>query len=1124
MNSIKTVGSINEGNEYLFISETFKESDKSVLYIARNDKEIFKIRKKLEWVLPQINIQVFRSWDQIPYDNVSPSKEIQSERINCLYQIINNNSPKIIITSVNAIIQKTISRDFINNYFIKISRGNKLDFNNFLKKLNFLGYERVSLVREKSEFAVRGSIIDIFISNITNPIRIDFNNDEIENVNEFDKITQKKIKKINSDILIGPSCEILLNNNTINLFRKNFRKIFLDYRLSKIYNIFSESIIPNGGENYFTLFYKSTSSIFDYCKNFNVIINSEFDKLLETRLENINDYYLARIDNGEKFILDNSFSYLDNQIINNYFKQINLIKLNEFKIEKESNFKIKKVPNLSSIKKEIDFEFIRKFLEYNSKKNIIICCRSRGSKERLKEITYKNLSIKSKDIDNYDQINEINIYITILEIEESVEFENYIYLNEKSLLGYNLLTTKNTNRNRELFFEEINKFTTNCILVHSDYGFCKFIDINKIDLNNSQHDCVKLEFANNQKLLLPIENINIVTKYSEDSKNIKLDHLGNANWQKRKANAKNKIKDIAKKMMSIAAKRHNSSSYKINFNQSLYEKFSNTFQYVETDDQLKVIEDVKNDFLSKVPADRLIVGDVAFGKTEIIIRATFLAATSKIQSLVLVPTTLLSRQHYINFSQRLNAFGIEVRELSRFIKPSEKKKIYFDIENGKADVIIGTHSLLNDKINFKKLGLIIYDEEQKLGTQQKEKLKSKSPRAHVISLSATPIPRTLSLSLSGIRDLSLILTPPYERLSIRTYISVFDKITIKEAIKREIYGRKNSVFYVTPRRKDIPFIENFIKEYLPEVKYVIAHGKLKPEILEERILKFYNKEIPLLISTNIIENGLDFPHVNTIIINRSNIFSLSSLYQLKGRVGRSVKRGYAYLTYLEKDITENARKRLNIINSFEDIGSGFNIASQDLNLRGGGSIIGEEQSGFIKDVGVELYHQMLEDEINLQKIKILKKEETIKKTDFEPTIRIPEKIYIPDNYINDLDVKMSMYKRISLITNDKEKDNLIVELIDRFGKLPLEVNNLFKLIQIKIMCIKFNIELIDFGRKGILFSFYKNLPLNREKILKLAMSNKKFIIRNDLRLFFDFNGVLEDNRFELIKKIINKIN
>jgi len=500
----------------------------------------------------------------------------------------------------------------------------------------------------------------------------------------------------------------------------------------------------------------------------------------------------------------------------------------------------------------------------------------------------------------------------------------------------------------------------------------------------------------------------------------------------------------------------------------------------------------------------------------------FLAAKSNIQSIVFVPTTLLSRQHYNNFLKRFSLFNITIAEVSRLITQKEKKQIIDDCIKGKIDILIGTHALLSDKLSFKNLGLIIYDEEQKLGTLQKEKFKEITPNAHVLSLSATPIPRTLSMSLSGIRDLSLILTAPFERLAVRSYVAKFDEITIKEAIKREVYGRKNGVYFVTPRKKDIPFIENFLKEFLPEIKYVVTHGQLTPSLLESRISKFYNQEVPLMISTNIIENGLDLPHVNTIIVYRSNLFSLASLYQLKGRVGRSSKRGYAYITYKENELKDNAKKRLSIINSAESLGSGFNIASQDLDMRGGGSIIGEEQSGFIREIGTELYHQMLEEEILFQK-QIISNDIQVKNI-FQPTIKIPEEIFIPENYIDDLDLRLSIYKRISSVNNNHELSSLIIELRDRFGSIPKQLNNLFNLIEIKILCIEYNVNQFEFSRKGIVIGFYKNNPKNPQKLLDLSMNrHSHFILRPDQKLFYDFKGYLNSSRFKLSKQILEQI-
>ena len=1012
------LGSIPSGSEPFAIAEDFININKSILYVARDDREIFKIKEKLIWLLPSTEILVYRSWDQIPYDNVSPSKEIQSERIRTLIQLSKKNK-KIILTSVNAIIQKTINKTHLNRNLIEIFVNKKINFNNFILQLSSLGYERTSVVRDKTEFAIRGSIIDIFIVGYEKPIRIDFFDDKIESIHLFDQITQKRLNKFeDSKCLIYTSSEMFLNDESINLFRKKFRELFSNYRLSHIYHSFSEGVFPAGGEQFSPLFNEKMDTLFTFLQNTKIIITSQFNNLLDLRIENINDFYNARKDLNENFYLEPSQLYLGIEEINSLIKKFDLIYLQEFNKENNINSNIKKIPNLSSIRKEIDFNFIKKFFDIHKiSKQIIICCRSIGSIDRVNKIIFENLSIKLNYINNLNEIiKDSNFFVTNLRVEDSFEVGNFIFINEKSLFGYNFSTTDKRNKNKEVFFEEINRLTKGSILVHSDYGLCRFLNIVKIDVDNSSHDCVELEFANNQKLFLPVENLNYVTKYGNDeNQNINLDKLGSYHWQKRKAEAKNKIKDAASKLISIAAKRLQSSSYSINTEPNDYDKFSSTFPFIETDDQLNAIEDVIGDFKKNIPSDRLIVGDVAFGKTEVIIRAVFLASKSNLQSIILVPTTLLSKQHYENFTKRFKPFGIKVCQISRFVSNKDKLNIINEIKEGEVKVIVGTHALLSDKISFKKLGLIIYDEEQKLGTQQKEKLKHIAPKAHVISLSATPIPRTLSMSLSGIRDLSLILTAPYERLSVRTFISPFDQFTIVEAIKREILGRKNGVYFVTPRKKDIPFLEKFMRENLPEVKYIVAHGQLAPKILEERISKFYNQEVPLMISTNIVENGLDLPHVNTIIIYRANLFSLSGIYQLKGRVGRSSKRGYAYLTYNEKELTENGRRRLSVINSFDQLGSGFNISSQDLDMRGGGSIIREEQSGFIREIGTELYHQMLEEEILKQKQKITNEKNISNLYLFQPTIKIPEEIFISQDYIDDLDLRMSMYKRISSI-------------------------------------------------------------------------------------------------------------
>ena len=1131
MYKIDKIGSIYRGTEHFYISKYFDNNNHSVTYIARDDREIFQVKEKLKWLLPGIKILIFRSFDQIPYDKVSPSKEIQSERIKTLYELISNKENNyIILTSVNAIIQRIVDKKFIKNNFILINKKKKYDFNTLIFNLIKFGYQRTSIVREKAEFSVRGNIIDIFLIDNKNPIRLDFVNNTLESIKEFDFLTQKTFQKLNKkQLYINPSSEILLTKKTISLFRENFRINFPNYRKSEFYHSISQGLLSKGIEQFLPFFYNNLANIFNYCSNSIFFLNSDFNDLLKNRIENINDFYKVRINSDDIYNINPKELYLSNNEIFACLSKNKVYQFQNFIISKGINFDLKIQPNLSSIKKEIDFNFIKKFIETHLiNKIIIICAQSKGSLSRINKILFENISINPIEIFSLDNSNILkgNVYITVLKLEESVLYEDKIFLNEKSLFGYNFVSISKKFKQKEIFFEEINKFSLGNILVHIEYGFCRFNGIKKLNINNSLHDCLELEFADFEKLFLPVENLNYISRYGNEETKINLDKLSSSSWQKRKSETKNRIKEIANKLISTAAKRFLSNSPKFEFDPNKYDKFASTFPFVETEDQLNAIEDIKSDFIKKHPTDRLIVGDVAYGKSEIIIRAIYLASNSSLQSLVLVPTTLLARQHYYNFSNRFNAFGIKLKQLSRLVTINEKNKIFNELESGKLNCVIGTHALLSEKIKFKNLGLIIIDEEQHFGVKTKEKLKKLSSNAHIISLSATPIPRTLQLSLSGIRELSLILTPPFERLSIRTYICLFDKITIKEAIKREVIGRKGGVFWVTPRKRDIPFLEKFLKEELPSINYTVAHGKLPAKILEKRVSEFYDKKVPILISTNIIESGLDLPNINTIVIHRANMFGLSQLHQLRGRVGRSANnRGYAYLTYLKEiDLNNNSSKRLKIINTFDKLGSGFNIASSDMDLRGSGNIVGTAQSGFIKEVGIELYNQLLEEEIIKQKNLIFKTKKITKYNSFQPIIKLSEPIFIPDYYINDIDVKISLYKRIALIYTNKEKEDIMIEMIDRFGDLPQEVINLFKLIEIKILCYQENIEKIDYGKKGILFTFFKSKPNNPKKLIKLSTQFNKYKIkiRPDNKIFYDLQDIIIKDKFILVKKLINQ--
>ncbi|PPR46358.1 MAG: Transcription-repair-coupling factor [Alphaproteobacteria bacterium MarineAlpha5_Bin9] len=1122
------IGNIDDGLEFIYINKHYYNNQKSIMYIGSNDKEIIDIEEKLKWFLPNKKIFIFKSWDNIPYDAVSPNINIQSHRIRILNKLTQNKDKIILLISTSSLIQKVPFNDIFENNIIDISKAKLYNFSDLISKLINLGYKRTSLVNENGEFSVRGSIIDIFLANYNSPLRIDFFDNKIESIKLFDPVNQKSFKNINYDnIKIFPTKEIILSKEKILDFKTKFRKYFNNYRASEIYNNLNNLNNISGIENFLPLFHKKIVSIFDYLNEFDIILKQDFNDLISDKYEQIHEFYNARINNQEKFNLHPSELYFSYDEIKKKLLNYNIYNLNKFSIKNGLNLNIKFQQKLSSFKKELDNNFIKQYFNANSSKKIIVCTKTDININRIKKFFFDNLSINLIELDNFSKIVNFsqNYFITILSLENSLIYEDYIFLNEKTIFGYNLTSFRKSNKNK-YFLDSLSTFTKNSILVHSDYGFCKFNNIVKLKINEYLHECIELEFYDKQKLYLPIENSNLISKYSNDPTKIILDKLSGTSWFKRKLKVKRKILEIADFLIKNAAKRFISKSPKIIFNNIKYEKFSSTFPHIETEDQMKTFSDIIDDFSKDYPTDRLVIGDVAYGKSEVIIRAIFLAAQSSVQSLVLVPTTLLARQHYINFLKRLSIFNIKINHLSRLISKNDKKNILKDLESGKIDCVIGTHILLSDKLKFKNLGLIIIDEEQHFGVRAKEKLKKLSSNSHIISLSATPIPRTLQLSLSGVKELSLILTPPYNRLSIRTYISPFDKTTIKEAIKREIYGRKGGVFWVTPRKKDIPFLENFIKEELPEIKYNIAHGKLNSDQLEKKIAEFYNNEVPLLISTNIIESGLDLPNVNTIIIHRANMFGLSQLHQLRGRVGRSSNiRGYAYLTYNKNiDLNDTSTKRLKIINTFDQIGSGFNIASSDMDLRGSGNLLGVDQSGFVKEVGLELYNKLLEEEIYKLKNKIFDNKIS-EQISFEPKIKIPESIFIPDTYINDIDVKLQIYKKIVSISNNNEKEDVLLEIRDRFGILPIEVKNLFKVIEIKILCYQALIDKVEYGKNAILIKFYKNKPKNFEKVMNLSLNNNSsnFKIRPDNMLIFSINHMKKIDKFELIKKIISQL-
>ena len=733
---------------------------------------------------------------------------------------------------------------------------------------------------------------------------------------------------------------------------------------------------------------------------------------------------------------------------------------------------------------------------------MVIASYSDGARERLKGLLEDEGLSSALLIQNVSQMGKQGLYLVVWNLEQGFSTNTLTVISEQDVLGERLIRHASKRRKAENFLTEATSLSSGDLVVHVDHGIGKFHNLEVIKAVDALHECLVLEYAENSRLYLPVENVELLSKYGQEFG--LLDKLGGAAWQAKKAKLKQRIKDMAERLIRVAAERELRTAPIFEPPPGIWDAFSAKFPYQETDDQMNAIEDVVSDLTSKRPMDRLVCGDVGFGKTEVAMRAAFLASISGFQVAVIAPTTLLVRQHTQSFLDRFRGLPIEIRQLSRFVSKKIADKTRDEIQNGNVDIVVGTHALLAKNIKFKNLGLLIIDEEQHFGVQHKERLKQLRSDIHVLTLTATPIPRTLQLSLSGVRDLSIIATPPVDRLAIRTFISEFDFVTIREALLREKF-RGGQSFYVVPRVADLEEIETFLREHVPEVSYVIAHGQMPPGELDNRMNAFYDGKFDVLLATTIVESGLDIPSANTIVVHRAEMFGLAQLYQIRGRVGRSKLRAYAYMTTKARTkLTTASEKRLKVLASLDALGAGFSLASQDLDIRGAGNLLGEEQSGQIRDVGYELYQSMLEETISKIRggqIDVL----TSMDNQWSPQINLGVSVLIPETYVSDLDVRLGLYRRLSNLNKKVEFEGFAAELIDRFGKLPSEVNTLLLVVRIKSVCKKAGIGKLDGGPKGATVQFYNDKFISPEGLVEFIknqngtakIKDNKLIIRRD---------------------------
>lgn len=1060
-------------------NEAWETQRTPLLHVVRDDERLQAIQVLLSYFDPNINTIVLPAWDCLPYDRVSPNGDVSAARTKAFVSLVAGfEKPTILLVPLNAVIQRLPPLESFRNAVFTLKKGATLSRDALLSFLEKQGYQRVTTVRESGEFAIRGSIFDLFPAGAPYPVRVDCIDDEIETIKHFDPVEQTSIEIIDR-IDLMPTHEILLTPDTIAQFRSRYRELFGAVQSEDpLFEAITQGHRYPGMEHWLPLFYSKTETLFDYLpERTPIVLDHQFEAAYKERMEQIVDFYNARLEQqkAEKKGNASSLSYkpvppilafLTEDEWASVLKRPILRELYPYHTGDEGAWdaEAKQAPNIS-VQGQQNAADIYKALQLlltealAAKKKFIIACYSEGSKDRIKHLCQEHGVTIGK------------IDFILLPLEHGFIAPDMVLLTEQDLLGDRLTRVSKRRKRNETALFSVSELVVGDYVVHTEHGIGKFDGLITITVDSASHDCVCLLYADNDKLFVPVENLDVLSRFGSENASAQLDRLGGAGWQARKARVKKRLLEMAEGLIELAAKRHVSATPDISIPEGSYQEFCARFPYQETDDQERAITDVLGDLHSEKAMDRLVCGDVGFGKTEVAMRAAFVAAMAGLQVAVVVPTTLLARQHYANFTKRFKGFPIRLAQLSRMVTTTEANKTREWLEKGQVDIVIGTHALLAEKVKFQNLGLMIIDEEQNFGVKQKEKLKALRENVHVLTLTATPIPRTLQMAMSGIRDLSLMATPPVDRLAVRTSVLPFDPLIIREAILRETY-RGGQIFFVCPRLADMGEVQKMLAELVPEIKIVQAHGQMSPTDLDERMTAFYEGKYHLLLATNIIESGLDIPNANTLIVHRSDLLGLSQLYQIRGRIGRSKVRGYAYFTYKdEKILTESAKQRLHVISTLDMLGAGFQLASYDMDIRGAGNLLGEEQSGHIKEIGVELYQQMLEEA--LQSVKSGGVGEVIDH-DWAPTINLGLTVLIPEAYVPDLPVRLSLYRRLAALNEQEDVDAFAVELIDRFGPYPAEVKNLLDVMQIKHLCKMAGIERIDAGPRGAVLSFRKN--------------------------------------------------
>jgi len=1114
----------------LAIAEAASNAKRFTLLLTADSQSAERLQEELAFFAPDLPVLHFPDWETLPYDLFSPHQDIVSQRIATLYQLPEL-SHGVLVVPITTALHRLAPKRFLLGSSLVLDVGQKLDVEQMRLRLEAAGYRCVDTVYEHGEFAVRGALIDLFPMGSALPYRIDLFDDEIETLRTFDPENQRSIDKVES-IRLLPAREFPLKKEAVTGFRARFRERFdVDFRRCPIYQDLSTGITPAGIEYYLPLFYEETATLFDYLPEDSQVFSLPgIEQAAEQFWNDVRNRYEERRVDPERPLLPPAELFMP---VEDCFARLKLwprVVASQQDVEPgigRERFPAQPLPELAIESKASEpLGKLRQFLD-GFPGRVLFTAESAGRREVLLELLAR-LKLRPQEVEGWGGFlaSEERLAIAIAPLDEGLLLDEVALVAESPLFGQRVMQRRRREKSRDggdNVIKNLTELREGAPVVHIDHGVGRYQGLVTLEIEGQAQEFLLLQYADEAKLYVPVASLHLIARYTgSDDALAPLHKLGSETWQKAKRKAAEQVRDVAAELLDIYARRAARQGYAFKDPQVDYETFAAGFPFEETPDQQVAIDAVREDLLSAKPMDRLVCGDVGFGKTEVAMRAAFIAVHGGKQVAVLVPTTLLAQQHYNSFRDRFADWPVRVEVMSRFKSAKEVQNAITELADGKIDILIGTHKLLQDDVKFSNLGLVIIDEEHRFGVRQKEQLKALRGEVDILTLTATPIPRTLNMSIAGMRDLSIIATPPARRLSVRTFVMEANNPTIKEALLRELL-RGGQVYYLHNDVKTIEKCAADLQALVPEARIAIGHGQMRERDLEQVMSDFYHKRFNVLVASTIIETGIDVPSANTIIIERADKFGLAQLHQLRGRVGRSHHQAYAYLlTPPRKAMTDDAQKRLEAIANAQDLGAGFVLATHDLEIRGAGELLGEGQSGQIQAVGFTLYMEMLE-----RAVKAIRKGE---QPNLEqplgggPEINLRLPALIPEDYLPDVHARLILYKRIANAADEDGLKELQVEMIDRFGLLPEPTKNLVRLTLLKLQAEKLGITKIDAGPQGGRIEFSADTSVDPMVLIKLIQSQPNRYKFEGATLFkFQVPMERPEERFNTLEALLERL-